>query len=176
MKMLKCKKRKFDDVTLQYSMGMHSVANAVVYLPNWTSLKSPTAGQKLLGRWPKNWATFIHLPTAVLFSSNMPVSCQFREFLSLFNVQEHSFRQFQGLRHLGEQSILIFHLTRKSAIVFPPNQVILIILQLKSTQIWKIGLIITYKNWATLKSLAAGKKANLPLFGALKFLQHWGYK
>ena len=28
-------------------------------------------------------------------------------------------------------------------------------------------------NWATLKSLAAGKKANLPRFGALKFWQHW---
>ena len=35
---------------------------------------------------------FIGLPAAALFSSNLPVSCLFREFSSLFNVQEHSFQ------------------------------------------------------------------------------------
>ena len=73
-----------------------SVANAAVYLPNWAALKSSAAGQKLLGGWPKIGLLFIRLPAAALFSSNLPVSCQFREFLSLFNVQEHSFHQFQG--------------------------------------------------------------------------------
>ena len=33
-------------------------------------------------------------------------------------------------------------------------------------------LILLDKNWATLKSLAAGKKANLLLLGDLKFCQH----
>ena len=41
---------------------------------------------------------FIHLSAEALFSSNLPVSSQFREFLSLFNVQEHSFHQFQGYK------------------------------------------------------------------------------
>ena len=34
-------------------------------------------------------------------------------------------------------------------------------------------LILLDKNWATLKSLAAGKKANLLRLGDLKFCQHW---
>ena len=69
--------------------------------------------KKLLGGWPKIGLLFIRLPAAALFSSNLPVSCQFREFLSLFNVQEHSFHQFQGLRRPREQSILIIHFMRK---------------------------------------------------------------
>ena len=67
----------------------------------------------LLGGWPKNGQFFICLPPAALFSSNLPVSFQFRGVLSLFNVQEHSFHQFQGLKHPGEQSILIIHFTHK---------------------------------------------------------------
>ena len=72
--------------------------------------------KKLLGGWPKIWLLFICLPIATLLSSNLSVSCQFRQLLSLFNVQEYSFHQFQGLRHPGEQSISIIHSTRKSAI------------------------------------------------------------
>ena len=52
-----------------------SVANTVVYLPNWVTLISSAAGQKLLGGWPKIRLLFIRLPTAALFSSNLPVSC-----------------------------------------------------------------------------------------------------
>ena len=69
--------------------------------------------------------------------------------LSLFNVQEHCFHQFrariQGLRRPGEQSISIIHLHVEvnNVIVFPPNWVILIILGLKSTQIWEIRRVIT---------------------------------
>ena len=64
-----------------------SVANAAVYPPNWATLKSPAAGvKKLLGRWSKIWLLFVRLPAAALFSSYLPVSCQFREFLSLLNV------------------------------------------------------------------------------------------
>ena len=36
--------------------------------------------KKLLGGWPKIGLLFIRLPAAALFSSNLPVSCQFREF------------------------------------------------------------------------------------------------
>ena len=59
--------------------------------------------KKLLGGWPKIGLLFIRLPAAALFSSNLAVSCQFREFLSLFNAQEHSFHQFQGLRRKSNQ-------------------------------------------------------------------------
>ena len=90
----------------------NSVANAAVYPPNWATLKSPAAGQKTVGGWPKIGLLFIRLPAAALFSSNVPISCQFREFLSLINVQEHSFHQFQGLRCPREQSILIIYFTR----------------------------------------------------------------
>ena len=93
--------------------------------------------------WPKIGLLFICLPAAALFSSNLPVSCQFREFLSLFNFEEHSFHQFQRLRRPGEQSILTIHFTRKSTIVniivFLLNWVILIILWLLSTQILETG-------------------------------------
>ena len=62
-------------------------------------------------RWHKIELLFIHLPAGAIFSSNLPVSCQFRAFLSLSNVQEHFFHQFQGLKRPGEQSILIIHFT-----------------------------------------------------------------
>ena len=38
---------------------------------------------------------------------------------------------------------------------------------LKSTHIWKLGVWLLDKKWGTLESLAVGKKANLPWFGAL---------
>ena len=70
--------------------------------------------KKLLGGWPKIGLLFIRLPAAALFSSNLPISCQFGELLSLFNVQEHSFHQFQRLRRpkVKEQSISIIHFSR----------------------------------------------------------------
>ena len=37
---------------------MNSIANAVVYPPNWVTLKSPAAGQKTVRRVAYNWATF----------------------------------------------------------------------------------------------------------------------
>ena len=57
--------------------SVSSVANAAVYPPNWATLKLP---KKLLGGWPKIGLLFILLPAAALFSSNLSVSCQFREF------------------------------------------------------------------------------------------------
>ena len=54
--------------------------------------------KKLLGGSPKIGLLFICLLLAAFFSSHLLVSCQFRKILSLFNVQEHSFHQFQGLR------------------------------------------------------------------------------
>ena len=73
--------------------------------------------KKLLGGWPKIGLLFICPPAAALFSSNLPVSCQFRGFLSLsVSMQEHSFHQFQGLRCPGEQSILIIHFMQNSTI------------------------------------------------------------
>ena len=130
--------------------------------------------KKLLGGWPKIGLLFIRLPAAALFSSNLPVSCQFREFLSLFNVQEHSFHQFQGLRRPREQSILIIHFMRKLRIYlrFRPIGWFWLFYGWKAPKFGKLGVWLLDKNWATLKSLAAGKKANLPRFGALKFWQH----
>ena len=49
---------------------------------------------KTVGLVAWNWATFHQ---SALFSSNLPVSCQFGEFWGIFNVQKHSFHQFQGL-------------------------------------------------------------------------------
>ena len=108
--------------------------------------------KKLLGRWLKIGLLFICLPTTALFSSNLPVSCQFREFLSIFNVQEHSFHQFLGLRHPAEQSI----------------SMILIILWLKSTQIWEMGHIITWQKMGYIKVAGCRQNANLLQFGVLK--------
>ena len=102
-------------------------------------------------------------------SSYLPVSCQFREFLSLFNVQEHSFHQFQGLRHPREQSISINHFTGKSNCFFRPIGWFWLFYGWKAPNFGKLGVLLHDKNWATLKSLAAGKKANLSRFGALKF-------
>ena len=72
----------------------------------------------------KLWAGGLNLgyfssvcPWQLFFPSNLPVSCQFREFLSRFNVQEHFFfHKFLGLRCLGKQLILIIHFTWKSTI------------------------------------------------------------
>ena len=131
--------------------------------------------KKLLGGWPKIGLLFIRLPAAALFSSNLPISCQFREFLSLINVQEHSFHQFQGLRRPREQSILIIHFMRKLTIclLFRPIGWFWLFYGWKAPKYGKLGVWLLDKNWATLKSPAAGKKANLPRFGALKFWQHW---
>ena len=129
--------------------------------------------KKLLGGWPKIGLLFIRLPAAALFSSNVPISCQFREFLSLINVQEHSFHQFQGLRHPREQSMLIIHFMRKLRIylLFHPIGWFWLFYGWKAPKFGKLGVWLLDKNWASLKSPAAGKKANLPLFGALKFWQ-----
>ena len=114
---------------------------------------------------------------AALFSSNVPISCQFREFLSLINAQEHSFHQFQGLRRPREQSILIIHFMRKLRIylLFRPIGWFWLFYGWKAPKFGKLGVWLLDRNWATLKSPAAGKKANLPRFGALTFWQHCSY-
>ena len=128
-----------------------SVANATVYPPNSSELgyfeiacrgsKNCWAGGLKLGYF------FILLPMAALFSSNLSVSCQFSEFLSPLYVQKHSIHHFQGLRVLKTSWRAInidylLHAEVNSLIVFPPNWVILSVLLMKSTQIWKIGRII----------------------------------
>ena len=93
-----------------------SVASTMVYPPNWATLKLPAAGKKLLGRSQvaKNWASF-HFSFFFQLDSILSIQ-KFSEFLILFNNQEHSFHQFQGLRCPGEQSILIIHFTQNSTI------------------------------------------------------------
>ena len=93
-----------------------SFANAAVYLLNWATLEMPAAGQKTVERVVKIGILLICLPVAALVSSNLPVTCPFKESFSLFSVQEHSFHQFQVLRHLEEKSISIIHFTRKSTV------------------------------------------------------------
>ena len=105
--------------------------------------------KKLLGGWPKIGLLSILLPAAALFSSNLSVSCQFREFLSPFNVQEHSIHQFQGLRVLKTSWRAInidypLHAEVNCLIDIPPNWVILSFSLLKNTQIWEIGRIVSW--------------------------------
>ena len=131
--------------------------------------------KRLLGGWPIIGLLFICLPTVALFSSNLPVSCQFREFLSLINIRKHSFHQFQGLRRPGQQSTSIIHFTRKSTIYmfFRPIGWFWLFYGWKTPKFGRLGVWLLAKNWATLKSLAMGKKANLKWFGPPKFWQHW---
>ena len=136
-------------------------------------MKLTAAGQKPVGGgWSKIGLLFIRPPAAALFSSSLSVSCQFRAFLRPFNVQEHSFRQFQelglpgeqvsflrpfnvqehsihqfqGLGLPGEQSILIIqcplHTKVNNIIVFPPNCVILSVLLQKAPKFEKLGVFI----------------------------------
>ena len=79
-----------------------SVANAVVYPPNWATLKSPAMGQKSVRRVAKHWVTF-HPSTR---SSSL-----FFKFASFLSIQ--SFHQFQGLRRPGAQSISIIQKKKK---------------------------------------------------------------
>ena len=115
--------------------------------------------KKLLGGWPKIGLFFILLPAAALFSSNLPVSCQFNEFLSLFNVRELFFSSISGIKTSWRAINIDYplHVEVNNLIVFPPNWVILIILLLKSTHIWeiehinyliKLGLLWSRLPWA----------------------------
>ena len=145
-----------------------SVANAAVYPPNWATLKFACRRSK--NCWAgdlKMGLLFVRLPAAALFSSNVPISCQFREFLSLINVQEHSFHQFQGLWRPREQSILIIHFMRKLKIylLFRPIGWFWLFYGWKAPKFGKLGVWLLDKHWATLK-------ADLRRFGALKFWQH----
>ena len=112
-------------------------------------------------------------------------------------VREHSFQQFQGLRHPGDQSLSIIYFMQKLAVItFPPNWVILLILLLKTGKMrdhsqdvrqeryshlscskaptfLKSAEWLLNKNGATLKWFVAGKKGNLPWFGTLKVWQRW---
>ena len=64
------------------------------------------------------------------------------------------------------------HAEVNNLIVSLPNWIIFIKLRLKNTKIEEIGVFFHDRNWATLTSLAEGKKANLPQFGALNFWQN----
>ena len=75
-------------MSIQVSRG--SVANAAVYPPSWAALKSPATGQKTVGRLTENCATFHPSTHGSFFFQILSISCQFREFLSPFDVQEHS--------------------------------------------------------------------------------------
>ena len=64
-----------------------------------------------------NWLLFIFcLPTATFFPFKFASLSIQRVFLSLFEVQQHSFHQFQVLGCHGKLSILIIHFMRKSTI------------------------------------------------------------
>ena len=150
---------------------IHSVANAVVSPPNWATLKSPASGQK--NCWAggtKIWILFIDLSargSSFFFKFASFLSIQ--RFFEPFQCQEHPFHYFLRLRCPGEQSIdlLIIHFTQKltdvnNLIVFPPNWMILIILQLKSTPMgnWaydKYLILCGRLPWAK-SQFAVGKK------------------
>ena len=115
--------------------------------------------KKLLGGWPKIGLHFIRLPAAALFSSNLPVFCQFREFLSLFQCPRTFFSSISGIKTSWRTINIdcLLHVEVNNLIVSPPNWVIKIILQLKSTQnlenwaynyMIKIGLLWSRLPWA----------------------------
>ena len=72
--------------------------NAMVCPLNWATLKS-----KSKNCWVASLKLgyFSSVYPQQLFSSNLPISCQFREFMNLFNVEEHFFLQFPGLRTIA---------------------------------------------------------------------------
>ena len=56
-----------EDTTWYHIHTTCSVANAVVYPPNWATLKSPAVGQKTVRRWLIIGLLFTFLPVASLF-------------------------------------------------------------------------------------------------------------
>ena len=108
-----------------------------------------------VGQVTLNWTIFHLYDCSSFFLEILQVSCQFRKFLNLFNSQEHFFfPSISGIRtswrainidistsHGKQKSFFFFVLF---CFVFWPNWVILIILLLKSTQIWEIGSMITW--------------------------------
>ena len=126
-------------------LSVISDATAAVYPPNWATLKSPATSQKIDGQVAKNWATFHPSIHSSPFSSSLPVSCQFREFLIFFQCPRTFFSLISGIKTSWRAINFSYplHVGVNNLIVFPPNRVILIILRRKSTQIWEIGRTIT---------------------------------
>ena len=110
---------------------------------HWNRL--PQVKTWLVG-WPKFGLLFICLPAAALFSSNLPVSAQFREVFEPFQCPRTCFSSISGIKTSSSAINIDYppHAEVINLIVFLPYWVILIILQPKSTQIWETGRIITW--------------------------------
>ena len=117
--------------------------------------------KKLLSGWPKIGLLFICLPAAALFFFKCANFLSIQRVFEPYNIQEHSFHQFQGLRRPKEQSILIIHFMRKLTIylLFRPIGWFWLFYDLKAPKYGKLGVWLLDKNWATFKLPAAGKKS-----------------
>ena len=83
----------------------------MVYPPNWATLDSPAAGQKNAATVAQNWVTF-HLSVAAIFLNKFVCFLSNQRDFETFQCQSTFF--FSGLKHPGEQSILIIHFMQKS--------------------------------------------------------------
>ena len=109
--------------------------------------------KKLMGGWPKIGLLFIRLPTAAPFSS----ICQF-----LVNLESPRifFSSISGIKTSWRVINIEIHFTRKSTIwlFFRPIGWFWLFYDWKAPKFGKLGKELLDQNWATLKSLAAGKK------------------
>ena len=82
--------------------------------------------KKLLGGWPKIGLLFIWLPVAALFSSNIPISCQFREILQPFQCPTIFFSSISRIKRSWRAVYIDYpiHVEGNNLIVFLPNCVV----------------------------------------------------
>ena len=101
---------------------------------------------KLLGGWPKLGLLFICLPRALLFFFKFASFLSIQRAFEPFQCSRTFFSSISGIETSWRAISIDYQLQVEvnSLIVFPPNWVILIILWLKSTQIWESGRIITW--------------------------------
>ena len=90
-----------------------SVANAAAYLPNW-QLKSPATGSKNFWAGGLKLGYLIICFVAALFSSNLPVSCQFRELFKPFQCPGTFFSSISGILESNQYQLSTSRGSQKS--------------------------------------------------------------
>ena len=151
---------------------LDSVANAAVHLPKlgyfeiaWSRSKNYWAGGIKLDY-------FSSVCPQQLFSSlTLSVSCQFKRVFEHFQCPRTFFSSISGVKMSWRAINIDYppHPEVKNLIVFHQIGWLWLFCGWKAPKFGKLGTELLDKNWATLKSLAVGKKAGLLQFGALKF-------
>ena len=124
--------------------NMNSVAKAAVYRRIGLLWNRLLRVIKLLGGWPKIGLLFIHLPFGSSFFFKFANFLSIQRIFGLFQCLRKLYSSISGIKSSCRATSIDYplHAEVNNLIVFPPNWVILIILLLKSAQIWKIGRII----------------------------------